>query len=184
MMYYHFNKETYKILKNDKYNQNELATTLLILYFELYDKNRIMQDNCISELSKMGLIDYDFTTERYIVKCDIFEESEKIVAISDEFIKEYRDKFKKINKDRVSSSTEIKRRIEKLRKECDNTITDEEILKAADLHISRLRSPEYLKQADYFIWGRDCGFYIMKYIEEIRENPDIQTNNNKFDTIL
>lgn len=177
-----FNKKVIIQLQEAGLNVNESLTTLLILYFNIEKNNLIMKNSYISELSKIGLIEYNFTNKIYKIKCELFEE--KIIPVSDEFVKKYIDKFRNVNKARTAPTAEVKKRINKLRTEVDKTITDDEILKAVDLHIQRLSSPEYIKQADYFIWGRDCGFYCMKYIEEIRQNPTTNTSQNPFEQSL
>lgn len=177
-----FNPELIEELKQFGANINNALTVLWVLDNKLEEGNKCVTDDDISYLSYLGLIKYDFEMKRYNLQIPLYQEDKQITLLKfdDDFIRRYISKFTKINKDRRASLESVKKRLISLITEYPS-VTEEEILKSVDLHISRLRDPTYLKQADYFIWNRENGYYIMKYIEEIRENPDVNTSNFDLD---
>jgi len=189
------NKATVKMLEEREINVNEALTTLFILSYGLEKGNTIMNDDMISRLSMAEMIDYDYLQGEYIVKVPLFEEGEPQKEKEDlskrftnEFLTEYVKIFKDVYRDRTADRPQVRNRLIKLITERDGTVTNEEILQAAKLHVNRIsreRGPQYIMQADYFIWHKEKGFKIMQYIEEIRENAAKGNSNiNPFEEVL
>lgn len=173
------NREIKQLLKEHNENVNEALTILLVIYYKLEKGNLIMNDRYITTLSNLGIIGYDFAKSEYVFKMPLFVEEEDLPKeqinhiLSEEFVLEYIDKFKAVNPTRRASKLSVRDRFEKLLKNFHD-VTEDEIMKAVDMHIAELSSPNYLKQADYFIWKQNEGFNIMRYIEEIRKGPQKQ----------
>lgn len=185
------NENLIKELKQACIPVNEGLTTVFILEYGLEDNNTIMNDRIISQLSMAGLVEYDFENEKYIVKfsalSDGKQKTDYVNRFPQSFLNEYNNIFKSVFRERSSDTREILRKLTKLCEERDATVTNEEILAAARLHVKRASAngPQFIQKADLFIHHRDKGFSIMPYIEEIRENGgQIETNSNPFNDVM
>ena len=103
------------------------------------------------------------------------------VKISDDFVNEFRNKWKGLKPGSMGSFAACKEKL--IRWMSDNpSYETEQILKAADIYINSLTNYTYLQQADYFVYkkeGKDEHSRLGAFIDEIETKSEGWTSQLK-----
>lgn len=176
-----FNKELTDVLDDYGINRNEALTVLLILYYNIEYNNQIFNDSMIKTLSQLNFIRYDFQEKKYFLTVPLFGTS-----TSDEWVKEYMNKFAKVNPERRGDKQSVIKNYSKLQQEYKDVSTDD-ILKATDIYLASLKrqgKEQYCKKSHKFLWDRDNGYEIITYLEMLKNKPNAASNSNSLMDIL
>lgn len=174
-----YNPEILSIFKElDRRDRDEILVYLHMVSFNLIGHNNLIRKSLIKKANRSGILTINRDTGEIVWKIPLYTNSIKKVSkigqtlqkIDEQFIENYRNKFKKANPNRSASPSEIKNKIKILREVIP--CTNQEILDATDLYLSGVDDPMYVKKATHFLWKgfkSDREYPIFAYLEQVRE---------------
>jgi len=163
-----FNTDVVQLLKDNDINVNDGKLILIALYFNL--KPTFVPDDLKHKISKLGLFTYDKSKKEIKWKFDIFNQSEI------DWLDEYRDLFKNVNKERKGDKKTVNNKLKKFMINYP-TVTKEQIFNATKLYL-REQNPTYVMDSGYFI-EKNGNSKILEYLNRLNKE-EVTTFDNGF----
>lgn len=164
-----FNTDVVQLLKDNDINVNDGKLILIALYFNL--KPTFVPDNLKHKIFKLGLFTYDKYRKEIKWKFDIFNQSEI------DWLEEYRDLFKNVNKERKGDKKTVNHKLKKFMIHYP-TVTKEQIINATKLYL-REQNPTYVMDSGYFI-EKNGNSKILEYLNRLDKEKEVTTFDNGF----
>ena len=163
-----FNTDVVQLLKDNDINVNDGKLILIALYFNL--RPTFVPDDLKYKISKLGLFTYDKSKKEIKWKFDIFNQSEI------DWLDEYRDLFKNVNKERKGDKKTVNNKLKKFMINYP-TVTKEQIINATKLYL-REQNPTYVMDSGYFI-EKNGNSKILEYLNRLNKE-EVTTFDNGF----
>ena len=163
-----FNTDVVQLLKDNDININDGKLILIALYFNL--RPTFVPDDLKHKIFKLGLFTYDKSKKEIKWKFDIFNQSEI------DWLDEYRDLFKNVNKERKGDKKTVNNKLKKFMINYP-TVTKEQIINAAKLYL-REQNPTYVMDSGYFI-EKNGNSKILEYLNRL-DKEEVTTFDNGF----
>ena len=164
-----FNSDVVHLLKDNDINVNDGKLILIALYFNL--RPTFVPDDLKHKIFKLGLFTYDKSKKEIKWKFDIFNQSEI------DWLDEYRDLFKNVNKERKGDKKTVSNKLKKFMINYP-TVTKEQIINAAKLYL-REQNPTYVMDSGYFI-EKNGNSKILEYLNRLDKEEEVTTFDNGF----
>lgn len=158
------NSEILKILNQYNINQLEGVSFLTLIYHNLFPY--FLPGELRTKLEKTGI--FTINSKEVIWNIALYEEQ----LTNFEWVKEYRDVFKKINPDRAGTLPLCLTRMKKFFAE-NPSVRMEEVKGAVNMYIRTIKDPQYLIKAHNFIFkgkGLDKESELEVWIERYRDS--------------
>lgn len=163
-----FNTDVVQLLKDNDINVNDGKLILIALYFNL--RPTFVPDDLKHKISKLGLFTYDKSKKEIKWKFDIFNQSEI------DWLDEYRDLFKNVNKERKGDKKTVNNKLKKFMINYPK-VTKEQIINATKLYL-REQNPTYVMDSGYFI-EKNGNSKILEYLNRLNKE-EVTTFDNGF----
>lgn len=164
-----FNTDVVRLLKDNDINVNDGKLILIALYFNL--RPTFVPDDLKQKIFKLGLFTYDKSKKEIKWKFDIFNQSEI------DWLDEYRDLFKNVNKERKGDKKTVNNKLKKFMINYP-TVTKEQIINATKLYL-REQNPTYVMDSGYFI-EKNGNSKILEYLNRLDKEKEVTTFDNGF----
>ena len=164
-----FNSDVVHLLKDNDINVNDGKLILIALYFNL--RPTFVPDDLKHKIFKLGLFTYDKSKKEIKWKFDIFNQSEI------DWLDEYRDLFKNVNKERKGDKKTVSNKLKKFMIHYP-TVTKEQIINATKLYL-REQNPTYVMDSGYFI-EKNGNSKILEYLNRLDKEKEVTTFDNGF----
>lgn len=164
-----FNTDVVQLLKDNDINVNDGKLILIALYFNL--KPTFVPDDLKHKIFKLGLFTYDKYKKEIKWKFDIFNQSEI------DWLEEYRNLFKNVNKERKGDKKTVNNKLKKFMINYP-TVTKEQIINATKLYL-REQNPTYVMDSGYFI-EKNGNSKILEYLNRLDKEEEVTTFDNGF----
>ena len=155
------NSEISDILKRSNIKFEDGVSILILLYYNTIP-SFIPQDT-LNKILNLGILDMDYSTNTYIWKKPLFEESQT----GFEWIKEWMDLFKAVNPDRKGIRVDVMKRMKKFFANNPSVRVDD-VFTATKKYLSTLSDPQYCKKSHKFIYEQDNSSLLLDYIEQLK----------------
>lgn len=164
-----FNSDVVQLLKDNDINVNDGKLILIALYFNL--RPTFVPDDLKHKIFKLGLFTYDKSKKEIKWKFDIFNTGEI------DWLDEYRDLFKNVNKERKGDKKTVNNKLKKFMINYP-TVTKEQIINATKLYL-REQNPTYVMDSGYFI-EKNGNSKILEYLNRLNKEKEVTTFDNGF----
>lgn len=164
-----FNTDVVQLLKDNDINVNDGKLILIALYFNL--RPTFVPDDLKHKIFKLGLFTYNKSKKEIKWKFDIFNQSEI------DWLDEYRDLFKNVNKERKGDKKTVNNKLKKFMINYP-TVTKEQIINSTKLYL-REQNPTYIMDSGYFI-EKNGNSKILEYLNRLDKEKEVTTFDNGF----
>lgn len=164
-----FNTDVVQLLKDNDINVNDGKLILIALYFNL--RPTFVPDDLKHKIFKLGLFTYNKSKKEIKWKFDIFNQSEI------DWLDEYRDLFKNVNKERKGDKKTVNNKLKKFMINYP-TVTKEQIINSTKLYL-REQNPTYVMDSGYFI-EKNGNSKILEYLNRLDKEKEVTTFDNGF----